>query len=56
MSVVRISRGFFKPDEYDKIAKHLEEAQQTLVPGFFSLTGACIIGQALIINQTQWST
>ena len=39
MSVVRISRGFFKPDEYDRIAKRLEEAQQTLVPGILQLNG-----------------
>lgn len=39
MSVVRISRGFFKPDEYDRIAKRLEDAQQTLVPGILQLNG-----------------
>jgi quinol monooxygenase YgiN len=39
MSVVRISRGFFKPDEYDRIAKRLEEARQTLVPGILQLNG-----------------
>jgi quinol monooxygenase YgiN len=39
MSVVRISRGFFKPDDYDRIAERLEEAQQTLVPGILQLKG-----------------
>ena len=39
MSVVRISRGLFKPDEYDRIAKRLEEAPQTLVPGILQLNG-----------------
>ena len=39
MSVVRISRGSFKPDEYDKVAKRLEEAEQTLVPGILLLNG-----------------
>jgi quinol monooxygenase YgiN len=39
MSVVRISRGFFKPDDYDRIAERLEEAQQTLVPGILRLNG-----------------
>ncbi len=39
MSVVRISRGFFKPDECDKSAKRLEEAQQTPAPGLLQLNG-----------------
>jgi hypothetical protein len=39
MSVVRISRGSFKPDDYDRIAKRLEDARQMLVPGILQLNG-----------------
>ena len=39
MSIVRISRGSFKPDDYDKIAKRLDEAQRALVPGIRQLDG-----------------
>jgi quinol monooxygenase YgiN len=36
---VRISRGSFKPEDYDKIAKRLDEAQGALVPGIRQLDG-----------------
>jgi quinol monooxygenase YgiN len=39
MPIVRISRGSFKPDDYDKIAKRLSEAHPTLVPGIRQLDG-----------------
>ena len=39
MSIVRISRGSFKPDDYDKIAKRLDEARRALVPGIRQLDG-----------------
>jgi quinol monooxygenase YgiN len=39
MHIVRISRGSFKPDDYDKIAKRLSEAHPTLVRGIRQLDG-----------------
>ena len=39
MPFVRISRGSFKPEDYDKIAKRLDEAQGALVPGIRQLDG-----------------
>jgi quinol monooxygenase YgiN len=51
MPVVRISRGFIKPDDYDTIAKRLEEARQTLVPGIRQLHG-CLHYSAGIDHQS----
>lgn len=39
MTTVRISRGSFIPDNYDRIGKRLDESQQTLVPRIRQLDG-----------------
>ena len=39
MATVRISRGSFIPDSYDRIAKRLDESQYTLVPRIRELDG-----------------
>ena len=39
MPIVRISRGSFKPEDYERIKARLEESQQTLVPAIRKLSG-----------------
>jgi quinol monooxygenase YgiN len=39
MITVRISRGAFDPDDYDRIAKLLDESRLTLVPAIRQLEG-----------------
>jgi hypothetical protein len=39
MPILRISRGSFKPEDYESIKARLDEAQQTLVPAIRKLSG-----------------
>ena len=39
MPVVRISRGSFKPEDYERIKARLDESQQALVPAIKKLSG-----------------
>jgi hypothetical protein len=39
MPVLRISRGSFKPEDYERIKARLDESQQTLVPAITKLSG-----------------
>lgn len=39
MPILRISRGSFKPEDYESIKTRLDEAQQTLVPAIRKLSG-----------------
>jgi len=39
MPVVRISRGSFKPEDYERIKARLDGSQQTLVPAIRILSG-----------------
>jgi hypothetical protein len=39
MPIVRISRGSFKPEDYEKIKARLDESQQRLVPAIRKLSG-----------------
>ena len=39
MPVVRISRGSFKPEDYERIKARLDESQQALVPAIGKLSG-----------------
>jgi hypothetical protein len=41
MPVVRISRGSFKPEDYERIKVRLDESEQTLVPTIRTL-GGCL--------------
>ena len=36
---MRISRGSFKPEDYDRIKARLDESEQTLVPAIMELSG-----------------
>jgi hypothetical protein len=39
MPILRISRGSFKPEDYESIKTRLDEAQKTLVPAIRKLSG-----------------
>ncbi len=39
MPIVRISRGSFKTEDYERIKARLDESQQALVPSIRKLTG-----------------
>ncbi len=39
LPILRISRGSFKSEDYERIKAHLDESQQTLVPSIRKLTG-----------------
>jgi hypothetical protein len=39
MPILRISRGTFKPEAYEKIKEHLDVSQKTLVPAVRKLSG-----------------
>jgi len=39
MPILRISRGSFKPEDYEKIKARLDESQQALVPAIRILSG-----------------
>ncbi len=39
MEIIRISRGSFKPEDFERIQKLLDESQHTLIPAIRQMTG-----------------
>lgn len=39
MPILRLSRGSFKPEAYERIKEHLDGSQRTLVPAIIKLSG-----------------
>jgi hypothetical protein len=39
MPILRLSRGAFKPEAYERIKEHLDVSQRTLVPAIRKLSG-----------------
>ena len=54
MITVRISRGAFNPDDYDRIAKLLDASRLTLDPAFDDSKDVCITGRGSIAAQIRW--
>ncbi len=62
MPIIRISRGSFKPEDYEKIKARLDESQQRLVPEIRKLSGcmhywACIDRMMnTMVNVSEWKS
>jgi hypothetical protein len=62
MPVLRISRGSFKPEDYERIAARLEESRKTLVPAITKLNGCLHYwagidrASSTMVNVSVWKT
>lgn len=62
MPVVRISRGSFKPEDYERIKARLDASQQTLMPAIRTLSGCMHYWAAIdraastMVNVSVWKS
>lgn len=62
MSVVRISRGSFEPENYEKVKAKLDASQEVLVPSIKRLNGLLLFYAGIdptsntMINVSVWET
>lgn len=62
MTIVRVSRGSFKPEDYERVKVRLDGAQQALVPAIRALSG-CMhywagidVATNTMVNVSVWSS
>jgi hypothetical protein len=62
MPILRLSRGSFKPEDYEKIKERLDVSQKTLVPGIRRLNGCMHYWAGIdrmtntMVNVSEWKS